>query len=305
MRISEYIILSVLIVFLFGCTNNAGQVNNKHELQENSGIKAIDKQLNITILLDLSDRIEPTKYPNSPEHYERDIEVVNYFTELFKKDMGSKGAFMAKGKMKVIFSPRPSDSEIDNIASQLSVDLSKTKSTKAKKEIFDKVSENFKKSLSRIYSKTIESKRYPGSDIWRFFKNDVKDYCLEEDNIYRNILVLITDGYLYHENSTDKNGNRSTFLSPKSIVTNGLRNINWKEKFNSQDYGYISTRDDLSNLDVLVLEINPLEKYKNDEDIIREYLGKWFTEMNVNSFKLYNSDLPQYTKAKIDKFFNQ
>ncbi len=61
----------------------------------------------------------------------------------------------------------------------------------------------------------------------------------------------------------------------------------------------------MSNLDVLVLEVNPSEKFKNDEDVIKEYLNKWFTEMNVNSYKLYNSDLPQYTKSKIDKFINQ
>lgn len=305
MKISKLIILSIFAIGLFSCKNDTKKEGSKPQTQEKSAKKEIDKQLNITILLDLSDRIEPTKYPNSPEHFERDIEVVNYFTELFKKDMAKKGAFMAKGKMKVIFSPRPNDSEINNIASQLSIDLSKTKNTKEKKEIFDNVSLNFKENLSKIYSKTIEAKKYPGSDIWRFFKNDVVDYCIEENNNYRNILVLITDGYLYHKNSTDKNKNRTAFLLPKKIASNGLRNSNWKEKFNSQDFGYITSRKDLNNLDVLVLEINPSEKFKNDEDVIKEYLNKWFTEMNVNSYKLYNSDLPQYTKSKIDKFINQ
>lgn len=305
MKISKLIILSIFAIGLFSCKNDTKKEDDKPQIQEKIDKKEINKQLNITILLDLSDRIEPTKYPSSPEHFERDIEVVNYFTELFKKDMAKKGAFMAKGKMKVIFSPRPNDSEINNIASQLSIDLSKTKNTKEKKEIFDNVSLNFKENLSKIYSKTIKAKKYPGSDIWRFFKNDVVDYCIEEKNNYRNILVLITDGYLYHKNSTDKNKNRTAFLLPKNIALTGLRNSNWKEKFNSQDFGYITSRKDLNKLDVLVLEINPSEKFKNDEDVIKEYLSKWFTEMNVNSYKLYNSDLPQYTKSKIDKFINQ
>jgi hypothetical protein len=219
--------------------------------------------------------------------------------------MEKKGAFMAKGKMKVIFSPRPNDSEINNIATQLSIDLSKTKNTKEKKKIFDNVTLNFKENLSKIYSKTIETKQYPGSDIWRFFKNDVVDYCVEDSADYRNILVLITDGYLYHKNSTDKLKNRSSYLLPKNVKSYGLRNSNWKEKFNNEDYGYITSRNDLNNLDILVLEVNPSEKFKNDEDVIKEYLSKWFNEMNVNSFKIYNSDLPQYTKSKIDKFINQ
>ena len=297
------IILSIFTFVLFSCKTD-NKPNAEKEQTSKSKTK-IGKQLNITILLDLSDRIEPTKYQSSPEHFERDIEVVNYFTELFKKDMKKKGAFMAKGKMKVIFSPRPNDSEINNIATQLSIDLSKTKNTKEKKKIFDNVTLNFKENLSKIYSKTIETKQYPGSDIWRFFKNDVVDYCIEDNQDYRNILVLITDGYLYHKNSTDKLKNRSSYLLPKNVKSYGLRNSNWKEKFNNEDYGYITSRNDLYNLDILVLEVNPSEKFKNDEDVIKEYLSKWFNEMNVNSFKIYNSDLPQYTKSKIDKFINQ
>ncbi|MDC9723480.1 MAG: hypothetical protein PSN34_12020 [Urechidicola sp.] len=303
MKINKLLIIGVFTFCLVSCKNEPKTEVNAN--QPKNQTKEKDKQLNITILLDLSDRIEPTKYPSSPEHFERDIEVVNYFTELFKKDMEKKGAFMAKGKMKVIFSPRPNDSEINEIATQLSIDLSKTKNTKEKKNIFDNVSINFKENLSKIYSKTIETKKYPGSDIWRFFKNDVVDYCIEDSSDYRNILVLITDGYLYHKNSTDKTKNRTASLLPINIASSGLRSPNWKDKFDSQDFGYITTRSDLNNLDVLVLEINPSEKFKNDEDVIKEYLSKWFTEMNVNSFKLYNSDLPQYTKSKIDKFINQ
>lgn len=298
----NFIIISIFTLVFCSCKNDSKP--NVEKEQTTKSVSKKEKQLNITILLDLSDRIEPTKYPSSPEHFERDIEVVNYFTELFKKDMEKKGAFMAKGKMKVIFSPRPNDSEINNIATQLSIDLSKTQNTKEKKKIFDNMSINFKENLSKIYSKTIETKKYPGSDIWRFFKNDVVDYCIDENKDYRNILVLITDGYLYHVNSTDKDKNRSAYLLPKNVKSNGLRNSNWKEKFKNEDYGYISSRNDLNDLDILVLEVNPSEKFKNDEDVIKAYLSKWFIEMNVNSFKIYNSDLPQYTKSRIDKFIN-
>jgi hypothetical protein len=304
MKITKLILISILTISLISCKNDTKK--NEIEKEDTSNKKSkVGKQLNITILLDLSDRIEPTKYPSSPEHFERDIEVVNYFTELFKKDMEQKGAFMAKGKMKVIFSPRPKDSEINNIASQLSVDLSNVKNTKEKKKIFDDITGDFKENLSKIYSKTIETKQYPGSDIWRFFKNDVVDYCIENNEDYRNILVLITDGYLYHKNSTDITNNRSAYLIPRNVESNGLRKPNWVEKIKNEDFGYITTRGDLNNLDILVLEINPSKNHKNDEDVIKAYLSKWFEEMNVNTFKLYNSDLPQYTKSKIKKFINQ
>jgi hypothetical protein len=279
------------------------KLNYNSKNNEVADVKS-DKQLNITILLDLSDRIEPTKHPSKPEHYKRDIEIVNYFTEIFKKDMEQKGAYMANGKMKVIFSPRPNDEEINNIASELSVDLSRTKNTKEKKQIFDNMSSNFRKNLERIYSKTIETKNYPGSDVWRFFKNDVADFTISDNENYRNILVILTDGYLFHEGSKDKEANRSMSLLPRDVKSYGFRSSNWNQKFEEGDYGYISTRDDLNNLDVLVLEISPSSQDKDDEDVIKAYLQKWFNEMKVNEFELYNSDLPQYTKTRIDKFIN-
>ncbi len=303
------IIKNVVFIFsliLFGCGND----KEKNELEKENLVKkeniSIVKQLNITILLDLSDRIEPSKYPNKPEHFERDIEIVNYFTEVFKHDMESKGAYNAKGKMKVIFSPRPLDDEINTIASKLNIDLSSVNSTKEKKNVFDNLSSSFRENLESIYAKTIETKKYLGSDIWRFFKNDISDYALNTNsNIdYRNILVIITDGYLYHNDSKEWENNRSPYLLPETIRKNGLRQQNWKETFQEKDYGFITKRDDLEKLDILILEVNPSQNHKDDEDVIRAYLSKWFDEMNVNKYEIYNTDLPEYTKGKIDKFIN-
>lgn len=288
----KVIIISISLLFLLSC--NTGQVD-----KEKSPPK--EKQLNITILLDLSDRIDTIKHPDNPHHYLRDIEVINHFTEYFKADMQKKGAFNAKGKLKVMFSPQPNDQAINDIAGQLKIDLSKARDNKDKKEIFDNVSSNFKANLLKIYESAMRSKSYPGSDIWRFFKNDVKDYCIDADTNYRNILVVMTDGYVYHKNSTERKGNRTASLSSSK----GFRTENWQDKFEKDDYGYISKRNDLNNLEVLALEINPDTQYKYDEDVIKTYLNKWFSEMNIKRFKLYNSDLPEYTKSRIDDFLNE
>jgi len=294
----------ILGAILFQSCKNENPVIAESENAEEviSNVNLGDQQLNITILLDLSDRVEPTKYPAKPEHYQRDIEIVSYFTELFKQEMSNKGAYKSDGKIKVIFSPRPADDEINTIASNLNVDLSKARDNKHKKEIYDNITIDFKSNLEKIYSKTIETKKYPGSDIWRFFKNDVADYALATDPVYRNILVVLTDGYLFHEDSKDKNKNRTAYLLPNTVQKNGLRNSNWQSKFQEGDYGFISTREDLENLEVLVLEISPSPSHKNDEDVIKAYLEKWFQEMNVKNYEIYNSDLPEYTKTRISKF---
>ena len=301
----QFLYIITMALFAISCADKDKESDDvTSEPKQSRTNLEVDEQLNITILLDLSDRIEPSKYSNTPEHFERDIEIVNYFTEIFKSDMEKKGAYKAKGKLKVIFSPRPNDSEINQIASELSIDLSKAKDPKEKKQIFENVSSNFKRNLERIYSKTIETKSYPGSDIWRFFKNDVVDYAISDDKNYRNILVILTDGYIYHENSKERQGNRSMSLLPQDVRNQGFSSNNWKEKMDQKDYGYISTRDDLENLDVLVLEVNPISNVEVNENVIKAYLERWFKEMKVNKHEVYKTDLPHYTKAKIDKFIN-
>jgi len=292
-----FIIIIIAIISLNSCSSNNSEkkntINKKNETSVN------DKQLNITILLDLSDRIDPSKSQNGINAFNNDIKITDYFTELFKQDMEKRGAYMAKGKLNVMFSPRFQNNEINEIASKLKVDLS-DKDINDKKIVFDSISFIFKKNLTKIYTKYIEDNNYPGSDIWGFFKNDINDFCIEDN--YRNILVIITDGYIFHEDSRIRDKNRTSFLSQGEMSRNGLRTKNWKNKMTKGDYGFITANQNLENIEILVLEINPSKNHKEDEGVIKAYLAKWFNEMNVKKFKLINSDLPSYTLKRIEKF---
>ncbi len=291
------VLLLMNIAFFQACTT---------ETVERESEKQIDKQLNITFLLDLSDRIEPSKYPCTPEHYERDMAIVSEFLSLFKADMEQKGGFMAKGKMRVVFNPIPKNRDINNIASELNVDLSKCKNPKEKKVIFDKVSTIFSTNLEKIYNKTLETKKYIGSDIWVFFKDDVKDLAIDNDSNYRNILVVVTDGYIYHKNSKRKDKNRYSWVLPTTLNQLGLTKSDWAKKMDKLDYGLIAPHNDLDDLEVLVLEVNPVQKaYSYEEDVLRAVLSKWFTEMGIKKFEIYKTDLPQNIKMRIKKFMNE
>jgi hypothetical protein len=90
---------------------------------------------------------------------------------------------------------------------------------------------------------------------------------------------------------------------PELITKYQLRNNpNWEQRIDKLDFGLITKRNDLNNLEILVLEITPSPVYKDDEDIIKDVLSKWFKEMQVKRFALYNSDLPEYTKQRISDF---
>jgi hypothetical protein len=218
-----------------------------------------------------------------------------------------------KGRVKVFFTPTPENSRINTIAGNLSCDLSSYTSNganKKKKEAHDSIENRFSKSATEIYQLTVINnkgkKQWDGSDIWRFFKNDVKDYCIDPSGNYRNILVILTDGYIFHKDSKDRQGNRTTYILPE-ILKPFRNNPNWQNTFTKGDYGLISTRKDLQTLEILVLEITPSKEYKNDEDILKTYLGKWFEEMGIqkSNYACYNTDLPEYTRKKIESFLNR
>jgi hypothetical protein len=262
-----------------------------------------EKQINISILLDLSDRIEPTKYPASPEHFKRDIAAVKSVVNYFRADMEEKGAFQAKGKIRVFFSPPPDDENINLIAEQLTVNLADMQ-TAGKKAVYDSISTWYHNNLQKAYNSVIEAKNYPGADIWRFFKEGrVKDYSIASDPSYRNILVILTDGYMYHDASVDRKGNRTAYVTGPYLSNEGFRNNpDWRQKFKSGDYGLISTGQQLSNLEVLVLEINPSDEHPNDFTKLKAFWSKWFDEMGIDRYRLVKTDLPANTKKTITHF---
>lgn len=300
----RFLLLLVSVSILFA---NCGKKKNPPTEREiaNAIVAEKGKQLNITILLDLSDRIEPSKYPASPEHWQRDMAAVQEVVSVFKKEMVKKGNFDMQGKIRILFSPVPQDPEINQIAQTLNIDTNKDMEAKGRKALYKSIDSTYTNGLKKIYETTLQTKKYIGSDIWRFFKNDVRDLAEIKDPNYRNILVIITDGYLYHENTKLVEGNRYSYLVPELISQKGLNNSNWEKKLEDTDFGLINPRPnkDLQNLEVLVLEVNPAKK-NYEEDILNKVLTKWFTEMGVSNFKIYQTAIPETTKTKIVNFFN-
>lgn len=310
------IVFFVSMTTLCSCGSDNGTEKPERHIKGSQEVKTGSvntggRELNVNILWDLSDRIDVSTNAASPQHYERDIEVIKTIAEIFRKDMQKKGAYKAKGKFRVFFSPTPQDASINTIAKSLSYNLSAytgQDANKRKKQVYDSIILQVQTNLHLIYNLVTANskgkKQWDGSDIWRFFKNDVKEYCVDRDSSYRNILVILTDGYIYHKDSKQTNGNRTSYILPDVIKV--FRNSSkWREFFEKGNYGLITERTDLQNLEILVLEINPSPKYRDDEDIIRSYLGKWFREMGVKegNYNLYNSDLPEYTRTKIEDFF--
>lgn len=242
-----------------------------------------DTALNVTVYLDLSDRLVRNLTPSQTQ---RDISIVQHIAEIFKKASLGPQLLKTRNHLKVMFYPTPNNSEVTTLASNLDVDLAAIP-VKERKATLQTLGDNFKNSLEQIYSQTVQDQNWIGSDIWGFFDRKIVDQqCIRKDS--RNILVILTDGYIYDETNKQQQGNSYNYILPQNLDV--MESV-------------ITTRKGLGNLEVLMLEVNPYQPAHRTKMI--SLLEKWFTDMEVCKFVVADTDLPNNTNTVIDNFFNQ
>lgn len=287
------IFILLLIVILFAC----GEDEKK---QANSNYK----NLNVTILLDLSDRISISK---NPDQAEKDINIISSVVDNFKLFLSKKGVVNSDDKLKIIFYPTINYEIYQSIADSLNIDFSNYDFSDRKK-LYNSLSNKFKNNLTRLYSIASKAKLYEGADIFNYFKHRIIDDCILNDSNYINLLVILTDGYIYHKNSKYELNNRFSYIIPESYQIKRFRNnVNWEDDFNKNDFGLLKLDNNLSKLNILVAEVSPLSNSPKDYDIIYKYLSKWFEEQNVakNNYKIIKSDLTSINKNIVNNFFEK
>lgn len=285
--------MTVLLIFVFSCKKDS----DKDE-KEVTAKTSTTENYNLSLLLDLSDRISLQKNPNpTMEYFQRDLGYIKSVSEAFTQHLKSKRIIQIDDKMQLFFNPEPLDPEINTIAKNLRINIDKNN---ASKDLLNSINTNYASQTSKIYESAIKDNKYVGSDIWSFFDSKVKDQCIE--NKYRNILVILTDGYMFYESTIMKEGNRTAYVTPELIRKNGLNTQDWEKKLHDQDFGFIKASDDLSNLEVLVIGINPNKTNPYEERVIKAYWNKWFTEMKIKHFEIKNADLPSNMDKIIKDF---
>jgi hypothetical protein len=290
----------LLTLILFILVNQSCKKNEEEKSIQEKVIKDVSNNLNISILLDLSDRISPTKYPNpTMEYYLRDVGYINSVAEAFKRHLGTKKVRQADDKIQLFFDPAPFNPEINKISNDLKIEI--TRDNISKEEI-NEIKEKYTTESLKIYNLAIKDNNYVGSDTWKFFKNKINDYCIEDN--YRNILIVLTDGYIYFKDTKIQEDNMTTYLTPDVIRENGLNKSNWSETMTNQKFAFIPANTDLSNLEIIVLGINPNKKNAYEEDVIKAYWTNWFETMKVKRYEIHSTELPSNMDKVIEKFIN-
>lgn len=283
------------------CKNDNGSQSNNPGLETNETIKKLSPNrpnLNISILLDLSDRINPEKYPNpSMEFYQRDLGYIHSIAESFEWHLRNKRVITINDHIQLYIDPEPADENLNKKLSLLNMSFTRENATK---EFITKTSDLYDSISSIIYNSAIIDNNYIGSDIWGFFKTNIKDFCIDDSQ--RNILVILTDGYLYHKNVKLKEKNETSYLTPQDIRNFKLNSSEWEAIINKNGYGFIATREDLQNLEVLVLGINPDPKNPYEQDVIFKYWSDWLNNMKVKKFEIKVANLPTNMDKTIKDF---
>ena len=302
MKKVRQIVFLISFLLMITCQKESKEeqhIQNKTEF--NNSKENVSNNLNISILLDLSDRIDPKKYSNnSMEFYKRDLGYISNIADNFINHLKSKKVRQIDDKIQIFFNPEPNNPEINSISKKLKYSISKNNISQ---KIYSEIKKSYTDDVSQIYDLAIADNNYVGSDIWRFFQNKVEDYCIEKD--YRNILIILTDGYMYHIETKIKEDNRTSYLTSKLISNNELNKPNWNEKVIDENFGFLKSNENLSNLDILVIGLNPDSKKPYELDIMKKYWENWFIEMNVNKFEIKDADLPSNLEKVIKDFINK
>lgn len=219
----------------------------------------------------------------TPSQSERDIEIVKYMASMVKNHAVSQKILPSADRIKVFFYPSPNDSKINLLSQDLELDLGKAQPAE-KKKLLNEFEAKFESSLTKIYESTLAQKNWIGSDIWGFFKKQVDTYCIKEGA--RNIIVILTDGYIYDTNNKQKDGNNYSYILPQTLQ--------------DPNSGLIVSRDGLEELEVLMLEVNPIDPKHQDQ--MENILTNWFKGMGVQKSYVGMTDQPSNTTLIIDKF---
>ena len=293
MKTRNLIIVILAIIALASCRDSGSKKAESAGEATRNGVSQTDKPLNISIYLDLSDRL---KRDLTPSQKERDLAIVGHIADYFRAQTVGPKILQSKNNIKVFFYPAPNSSDIATLAEDLCIDITKFNGVE-KRVVLDgnanqgkpSLKERFNKNLSAIYDKALAAKEFPGCDIWDFFSNkQVDTQCMRDG--FRNILIILTDGYLFDEKHKVQYGDSLSWVTASSLK--------------NPSTALIVNRKGLDDLEVRILEVNPTDI--NHRDTLVSVLENWLKGMGVKeeNITVSQTDLPSNTRTIVDSFLN-
>ena len=275
------IIAIIAILLLFITSRSCNKCDNTAQEEK------VQKPWNVTILIDLSDRII-----KADGQIDRDTAIVEAITaELFREKVTLKKLRKATDKLQIVFYPELSD----NLSKSLSFDFENFEKLKvqAKRALYDSIKNEkiISSRLNKLYNKAKEQSNFTGCDIWGFFdKGKAKKYCVRKG--FRNVLVILTDGYIFDVNNKQKitkdNHAEYSYILPQTLKDKDARLI---------------PCEPVGDLEIMMLELCP--NPKTDYDQMETVIEDWLKAMNISKYMIADTDAPESTKKVIRDFLKE
>lgn len=272
--------------------------------------------LNLIIVPDLSGRINDTI--NNPSQIINDKILLKYIWENFSKEAimkrNSKDHFIID-----VTGSNQVEGQFRTLADSLICDLSMAHG-EANRKFLAGWKEKYSKNINKLYSMAIEKPQ--GADYWDYFNNDLNKNLKKSTLLdsYRNVIVIITDGYLEAQNKAETGVAMYTGgYEQRTQVFNKLKNgLSMEDALKGSISPIMDCQSHFKNLEVLLLEANPRHSKSKQEPIdkgtpqdgriLRTLWTDWFKRLeikNASETTVFNTrfDANEKTLRVIDDFF--
>lgn len=245
----------------------------------------LETKNNYIILLDLSDRIDPSLHP---QQIQSDLNIVNLLFSFFEQDVKKVSSLVSKDEFHIFVAPQKNMSQdVLTLQKQLELNMEATPIARRKNAI-----PNFRKALEpnlkNLYNYALvgkaNSQNYAGADIWKFMNDDLQNLLKKDTGNVKvnNYLFIITDGYIYFESVAQSGKLKQNHRFSDCSFIPQIRS-NFEHYMEKEDYGLIPVKKTFPNLKAMVLQINPKQEHALEYDMLKAIWEKWLREMKIST----------------------
>ncbi|TRO66946.1 hypothetical protein [Christiangramia sabulilitoris] len=330
---NRYSFLIIILVFLYSAVNLYGQGSSRTKKPN------LITHYNIKIVSDLSNRLDDELYPRQLEDREIISEILHIFPDVFRNY--NRLAFQ-KDKLSYGLLNPLEFRDYNSYKDDLSLDLGAFGQDQFKRvDYVRNRSENaintdiakFNSAVHEIYQHALERGSFYTADTWGFFKQVVDENYFNLTNpintvmakdISRNIIVLLTDGFIEVANRNSINScidrscellNSHQIEKFRKYYNNLETKMSLKEAFKASGYKIKPVNNpNLKGVEVLMLELNGRSKTKSgritktptDFEILKLYWKDFLTREGVKKIEIKNvqpstDNINQIVKAFLEE----
>lgn len=237
--------------------------------------KIVQKSINYTVVLDLSDRIL------LPEQLDKDFYLIEKYFKAFEENSRRNLVLTSKNRFSVKIIPQKnSPLNVDHYEDLLQIYLDET-NVKDKDKSLLALSQSLPKVLKTLKKEALFGKvsnAYFGVDIWAYLHDS--GMGLSKPG-YSNTVLVLTDGYFDFESQTHVIRDKNQYTSTRFL--NELTSTDWKQISETKKYGLLPIQLE-KNTKWIVAGLSG--KKANDifqTEKITYFWKKWLTQSGVSA----------------------